>query len=620
MTVLKSLLLMSFSIVSAAAQPPTLDAAIADVTHQPQTAYEKKCQTLVKGKSKKSESARLKEIFDFQWNYWMTTYPEWATFVGFPGQDDRWTDNSFKAIAVRRREQQCPVTLIKSVNRAKLSQTDALNYDLFRRRMEMSIEELRFKGDYLVMTQLDGFQQDLARMLTMMPKENEAQMKSILARLKGVPAVVQQSQALLQAGLAQKVTAPKITLRDVPAQIQAMIQDDPLKSPLLESFKDRPDTVSEAAWSKIRTQAIDDYIKEIRPALVAFHAFVKDTYIPGARMTIAWKDLPNGQAWYAFRARSTTTTDMTPQQIHDLGLKEVARIRDAMEKVKAEAKFKGTLDEFLTFLRTDKQFYYTNADELLAGYRDIAKRAEPELTKLFGLLPRMPYGIKAVPAYSEKSQPAAYYEGGSSTRAGYFFANTYDLPSRPKWDMETLTLHEAVPGHHLQTALAKEMEEAPEFRRYDGYTAYMEGWGLYAESLGYEMGFYKNPYSNFGHLAADMLRAARLVVDTGMHHLGWTRQQAIDYMKKNTAEIDHDITVEIDRYIVWASQALGYKVGQLKIKQLRENATKELGEHFDIRGFHDTVLGTGAVPLDILEKEVARWVREQKQVQKAKKI
>jgi len=325
--------------------------------------------------------------------------------------------------------------------------------------------------------------------------------------------------------------------------------------------------------------------------------------------------LPNGKAWYAFRARTSTTTDMTPQQIHELGLAEVKRIRAEMDQVIKGTGFKGTFEEFCHFLRTDPKFYYSDADSLLRGYRDICKRADPELAHLFGKLPRLPYGVKEVPAFAEKSQTTAYYQPGSPSagRPGWYFANTYALETRPKWEMEALSLHESVPGHHLQIAIAQELENAPEFRKHGGYTAFVEGWGLYSESLGTEMGFYKDPYMKFGQLTYEIWRAIRLVVDTGMHSMGWSRQQAIDYFIANSSKNEHDITVEIDRYIVWPGQALAYKIGELKLKELRAYAARELGEKFDVREFHDQVLGSGALPMDVLEKRIKDWVASKKQ-------
>jgi uncharacterized protein (DUF885 family) len=324
--------------------------------------------------------------------------------------------------------------------------------------------------------------------------------------------------------------------------------------------------------------------------------------------------LPDGQAWYAYNVKEITTTDLTPQQIHELGLSEVKRIRAEMDKVIASTGFKGSFAEFLTFLRTDPRFFYDKPEDLVTGYRDVAKRVDPELVRLFGRLPRLPYGVRPIPSYAEKSQTTAYYEDGNpdAGRPGYYSVNTYDLKSRPKWEMEALTLHEAVPGHHLQISLAQEMTDVPQWRKYQGYTVFVEGWALYAESLGEEMGMYKDPYSKFGQLTYEMWRAVRLVVDTGMHAMGWTRDQALDYFKTNAGKTEHDIVVEVDRYIVTPGQALAYKIGELKIKELRAYAKKELGDRFDVRAFHDQVLGNGAVPIDVLEKNIQAWVGERK--------
>ncbi|MGH9362417.1 MAG: DUF885 domain-containing protein, partial [Thermoanaerobaculia bacterium] len=380
--------------------------------------------------------------------------------------------------------------------------------------------------------------------------------------------------------------------------------------PLLEAFKELPESIPAAEQERLRREAAEAYRTRVRPAYEKLHDYLVKTYIPGCREAIGMNALPDGQAWYAFNAKQSTTTDLTPQQIHELGLSEVERIRAEMDKVIAASGFKGSFQEFLAFLRTDPQFFFQKPEDLIAAYRDVAKRADPELIKLFGKLPRLPYGVVPVPAYAEKSQTTAYYNAGSldAGRPGYFYANTYDLKSRPKWEMEALTLHEAVPGHHLQIAIAQELEDVPEWRRYQGYTAFVEGWGLYAESLGEEMGFYKDPYSKFGQLTYEIWRAIRLVVDTGMHSLGWSRQQAIDYFKQNAGKAEHDITVEVDRYIVWPGQALAYKIGELKIKELRAQAEKALGPKFDRRAFHDQVLGNGAVPLAVLEANIDEWI------------
>ncbi|HMG17991.1 MAG TPA: DUF885 domain-containing protein [Gemmatimonadales bacterium] len=481
---------------------------------------------------------------------------------------------------------------------------------MFRRNYTDALEETRFPGELMPITQMGGVQQDVPSTIAQMPAGSVREYEDIIARLRAVPVLVSQTMVLLERGLAQGLTPPRITLRDVPGQAQNLVVDDPLTSPLLKAFTRLPGTVPEAEQQRLRAAAVAAYRDSIAPAFRRLSAYLRDKYIPGARATTGMRDLPNGMAWYQVRARASTTTDLTPAQIHAIGLAEVKRIRGQMDSVIAASGFKGSFAEFVQFLRTDPRFYWTTSEDLIRGSRELMKRIDPELTKLFGTLPRLPYGVSPIPSYAERSQTTAYYQPGSplSHRAGTYFVNTYHLPARPKWEMEALSLHEAVPGHHLQIALAQELEGVPEFRRFGGYTAFVEGWALYSESLGGELGLYGDPYSKFGQLTYEMWRAIRLVIDTGLHTMGWTREQAFDYFKANAAKTEHDITVEVDRYIVWPGQALAYKIGELKIKELRAYATTTLGSRFDVRAFHDQVLGGGAVPLDVLEARIRAWV------------
>ncbi|MCC7438987.1 MAG: DUF885 domain-containing protein [Armatimonadetes bacterium] len=544
----------------------------------------------------------------------MFNFPEWATDVGFPGMDDRWTDNSIGAIEQRKREVELPLRALEAINRNALNPQDQLSYDLFRYNLLSEQQGNAFPGELMPITQLSGIHQEAPQMLSDMPTGQPYQVEAILARLKALPVAVDQAIELMKIGLEKGITPPKITLRDIPEQVSNLIPDNPLQSPLLEAFVTLPPTIPADQAAAFRKQAATIYQDDVVPAFRRLWDFLTNKYIPNARTTIGMNSLPNGAAWYALRARQETTTTMTPQQIHELGLREVKRIRSEMEKLISEVKFSGGFQEFIRFLRSDPRFFYTDSAALLQGYRDIAKRADPELIRLFGRLPRLPYGVTAIPSYAAKSQTTAYYNPGSlkAGRPGYFYANTYNLAARLKWEMEALTLHEAVPGHHLQIAIAQELEGLPEFRREGQYTAYVEGWGLYAESLGYEMGFYQDPYSRFGQLMYEMWRAIRLVVDTGIHSMGWTREQAIAYFMENSGKSEHDITVEVDRYIVWPGQALTYKVGQLKIAELRANAQRELGPQFNIRAFHDYLLGAGALPLDLLETRMQQWVASAK--------
>ena len=556
------------------------------------------------------DSVRLHELFAQRWQYTMHEYPEFATSVGYAGQNARWTDYSLAALARRKRELNDPLNVLRAIDRAHLGSIDQLNYDLFRRNLTDALEESRFPGELLAINQLEGVQQDVPSTIAKMPAGSVHDYEDILARLRAVPVLVNQTIALLERGLASGITPPRITLRDVPSQAQDLGGDDPLTSPLLEAFAHFPAGVPAADQQRLRAAALAAYRDSVAPSFRKLATFLRDRYVPGARTTTGIRDLPNGIAWYQVRARASTTTDLTPEQIHAIGLAEVKRIRAAMDSIIAASGFKGSFGEFVQFLRTDPRFYWTTPGDLMHASRELMKRIDPELTRLFGTLPRLPYGVAPIPSYSERSQTTAYYQPGSplAHRAGTYFVNTYNLPARPKWEMEALSLHEAVPGHHLQIALAQELEGVPEFRRFGGYTAFVEGWGLYSESLGEELGLYTDPYSKFGQLTYEMWRAIRLVIDTGIHTMGWTREQAIDYFKANAAKTEHDITVEVDRYIVWPGQALAYKIGELKIKELRAYAARTLGDRFDVRAFHDQVLGAGAVPLDVLDARIRAWV------------
>ncbi len=583
-------------------------AVLAQATPEP-TAFERDCEKLVA--NQRADSERLHDLLKLDWDHTMHESPEFATEVGYPGLNDRWTDNSPAAIARRERELQAPLKVIQSLNRTNLSAVDQLNYDLFKRGIDQAVEEIPFHSEYLQLNQMGGVQQDSAQILEIAPRATVKDYENILARLNALPVLIDQTIVLLQKGQAAGITPPRITLRDVPDQVANQMNSDPEQNALLKPFAEFPLQISEADRARLRQQAAVALKEKVIPAFVKLREFLVKTYLPGSRESIGMSELPNGRAWYAFNVRQRTTTTLTPQQIHDLGLSEVKRIRAEMDKVIASTGFKGSFAEFAKFVRTNSAFYFTNGDDLLAGYRDICKRIDPQLPKLFGKLPRLTYGVQQIPAYAAKSQTSAYYQPGSPAagRAGNFFANTYALDTRAKWEMEALTLHESVPGHHLQIALSQEMEDAPEFRKHGSYTAFIEGWGLYSESLGTEMGFYQDAYAKYGQLTFEIWRAIRLVVDTGMHSLGWTRQQAIDYFIANTGKSEHEIVVEVDRYIVWPGQALAYKIGQLKIRELRNYATRELGDAFDVREFHDQVLGSGAIPLDVLEARIKAWVR-----------
>jgi uncharacterized protein (DUF885 family) len=571
-------------------------------------------------------SNRLAETFhkqlDEDWKYWMTQYPEMATTLGFPGQNMKWTDYSQSAIDGRAEYLKKSLERLTGIDRTQLSSDDQINYDLYRDLIDTAVKGLDFHNDaipfrgviphnlLMPINQLEGIQQDIPRTFGVMPTVTREDYENIVLRLERLAPLVDQTIALMEQGLAAGITPPKITFRDVPEQVNAQIVNDPLKSPMLAAFKGLPASIPEADRTRVTERATAAYKQVVVPSFTKLRDFLKSRYLPACRETMDVAALPNGASMYGYNVKWHTTTGKTPQEIHEIGLVEVKRIRAAMDKVIATSGFKGNYEEFKKFLRTSPQFYFKDATSILAAYRDITKRADPELAHLFGRLPQTPYGVKPVPDAIAPSQTTAYYDPGSfvAGRPGYMFANTYRLDMRPRWEMEALSMHEAVPGHHIQVMIADEMQSLPEFRKHSSYTAFVEGWALYSESLGGEMGFYQDPYSKFGQLTYEMWRAIRLVIDTGLHSMGWTRDQAIDFFRTNAAKTDQDIIVEVDRYIVWPGQALGYKMGQLKIRELRTNAEHELGERFNIRQFHDVVLGQGAVPLDVLEQQVNAWV------------
>jgi uncharacterized protein (DUF885 family) len=422
----------------------------------------------------------------------------------------------------------------------------------------------------------------------------------------------------MREGIRARIVHAKIVMQRVPGQIEKQLVSNPEKSPFYKPFANIPKTLA-ADRDRLQAEARAVITQHVVPAYRAFHTFFVKEYLPACFDQVGCWQMPEGAARYAFEAKKFTTTSLTPREIHELGLKEVARIRAEMLAIKDKVGFKGDLPAFFQFLRTDAQFYYKTPQELLVGYHAMSRRIDPLLVKVFKTLPRMPYGVEAIPDKIAPDTTTAYYRPPASdgSRAGTYFVNLYRPETRPKWEMMALSLHEAVPGHHLQIALAQEQGELPNFRRYGGYTAFIEGWGLYSEFLGEELGLYADPYDKFGQLTYEMWRAVRLVVDTGIHSLKWDRQRAIDFFKANAPKQENDITNEIDRYISWPGQALAYKVGELKLKELRARAAKELGPKFDVREFHDIVLRNGAVPLEILERFVDQWMKEKQTAAKS---
>jgi uncharacterized protein (DUF885 family) len=552
---------------------------------------------------------RFQKLLADEWEYTLREAPTFASHLGDKRYNDRWPDVSLAAIARRHDHQQAVLKQIDAIDPQQLSAADRLNYQLFRKEIANDMEQYAFRWFLVPLDQRSGIQteNELADALSFTSVKDY---EDWINRMQAFPKYLNQTIELMRTGIKERLVQPKVVMRRIPEQIKKQIVTDPADSLYYKPFKKFPKDIASSEQSRLKNTAAEAIREHVVPAYQRFAKFFDDEYLPACFEEVGAWQLPRGQEFYAMRARHFTTTSMTPEEIHAIGLAEVARIRKEMEAIVKEVGFQGTFQEFLADLRTNKKFYYDTPEELLSAYQALGKRIDPTLTKLFKTLPRIPYGIEPIPDHIAPDTTTAYYRQPSAdgVRPGTYFVNLYRPETRPKYEMEALSLHEAVPGHHLQIALQAELGDLPPFRRYGGFTAFVEGWGLYAESLGDELGCYKDPYSKFGQLTYEMWRAVRLVVDTGMHSKQWTREQAIKFFKENTAKTELDIVNEIDRYIAWPGQALAYKIGELKIKELRARAKAKLGDKFDIREFHDVVLRQGAVPLDVLERIVDDWI------------
>ena len=549
------------------------------------------------------------QILDDEWKRGIQENPVYASNMGDKSANQDWPDISEGAVRERQKKTREVLEQIRSMDPQTLSIENQLNYRLFLYNYERSVRAQKFDSHLLTFGQRGGIQleHETAEGLSFNTSQD---FKDWLVRLEKLPALIDQHINLGRLGIERKITAPNILMQRVAKQIQLQLVDNPEDSPFFNIFRDIPENIQD--HEAIQSMARDVIKSKVIPAYNKLNEFFTKEYLPASRTTYGVLDLPNGFEWYENLARYHTTTDLTPDEIHEIGLSEVKRIRSEMQEVIDSLGFDGSFNDFLVFLRTDPQFYYETEDELLEAYLATSKKIDPEMVSLFKVLPRTPYGIKPIPMESAPDTTTAYYmrPAADGSRAGYYYVNLYRPDVRPKYEIEVLSVHEAVPGHHLQIALAMELEGIPNFRRYSGYTAYVEGWGLYSESLGYDIGLYSDPYSRFGALTYDMWRAVRLVVDTGMHYKGWTRQEAIDFFTANAAKTEQDIINEIDRYLVMPGQALAYKIGQLKILELKNKAKKQLGDDFDIKEFHHAVLSQGALPLAVLEENIETYLLE----------
>ncbi len=523
-------------------------------------------------------------------------------------------DMSAATLAAQAKQRQQWLDKLQQIDPSALTEQQQINYAILSYSLEDALAEYQYGAHMMPLTSESGFHSSLAFMVSGTEFKTKQDYLDYLAKLKTVPVYMQQQTQWMKQGLATGMTQPKAVLAGFEQSILAFISKTPEQNVFYRPFNQKPEFIDIESWQALQSEAQQVVTQHLNPAYQQFYQFMVEQYLPGARDSIAASDWPKGRDYYQNRLEHYTTLKLTPEQVHQIGLDEVARIRAEMQTIITKVGFKGTFTEFIQFLRTDPQFYAKTPTELLKEASFIAKKIDAELPKYFKTLPRTPYGVAPVPAEIAPKYTTGRYAGTNrDDRAGFYWVNTYALDRRPLYEMEALTLHEAVPGHHLQISLAREQTSLPEYRRNFYTSAFGEGWGLYAEYLGIEMGFYQDPYSDFGRLTYEMWRAARLVVDTGMHTMGWGRQQAIDFLASNTALSMHNVTTEIDRYISWPAQALSYKLGELTIKKLRKEAQQQLGHDFDLREFHDVVLRNGSVPLSILEQQVASYIQRKKQ-------
>jgi uncharacterized protein (DUF885 family) len=563
----------------------------------------------------------LHQLFQERLEWELRESPESAMSRGDYRYADRIRDDSLAAIERRHGDTRGHLERLRALDRANLSAEDQLNYDLFGWLLRSEMERHRFRAFVMSVGARWGLQLAVPQMCERVRFADYEDYANYLTRLECVPRAVDDAIELMRLGLKEGRTPPRVTMKGIPGQFRGLLEEGQLRvlaGPLRELRGVDDERQRQALRQRFETLSFP----AVRRALEKLRGFLVDTYIPQCRTTIAASDLPEGAAYYASELRYFTTTEMSAQEIHELGLKEVARVRAEMMDVIRSTDFmdrhpgarqlddRELFDAFVHYLRTDPRFYYTEARELVRGYRDICKRIDYELPRLFKSLPRLTYGVRPIPEYAAPEQTTAYFHPGDirNAQASTFYVNTYALDQRPKYEMIPLSLHESVPGHHFQSSLAKELEDVPEFRKDLWVQSFGEGWALYAERLGLEMGLYEDPYDNFGRLLFELWRAGRLVVDPGMHALGWSRERAIEFMRANTALSEVNIRTEIDRYIQWPGQATCYKIGELKIRALRARAEERLGQQFDLREFHDMLLGAGAIPLTILEQRVDAWI------------
>ena len=562
--------------------------------------------------SKTNDEQKFLELLDKEFTKSIEDNPIYASYMGDLRFNTLWPDYSIKKINKDHEHTLKVIEELEMMSVDDFSDENKLNYRLFLDGYKNSADKHQYQIHLLPFSHRGGIQLQHETAETL-PLRNFQQYMDWISRLEKLDDVIDQYIALANHGIKNQVMPPKVLMSRVLNQIKLQNVDSYVNSPFYDAFEVLPDEISNEEQKQIREQAQTTITNVVIPSYVKLLNFFENSYYPNCRDTIGISDIKNGSKYYELIARQFTTTELTPDEIHNIGLSEVSRIKNEMFKIMDQVQWNGSFDEFLNFLRTDNQFYFETGEELFTEYLATSKRIDPLLVKLFKDLPSMPYGLKPIPMESAPDTTTAYYQrpAADGSRAGYYYVNLYMPEVRPKYEIEALSLHEAMPGHHLQIAYTMELD-LPNFRKYGGYTAFVEGWGLYAESLGEDLGMYKDPYSKFGQLTYEMWRAVRLVVDTGMHYKGWSRQQAIEYFLENAAKTKQDVINEIDRYINWPGQALAYKIGELKIKELRAISENKLGDEFDIKEFHHEVLRHGGIPLYVLEENINSWINQQK--------
>jgi uncharacterized protein (DUF885 family) len=555
---------------------------------------------------------QLNQLYDDYWEFILKEYPLSATYLGDHRYDGLLEDASADAFHRRVAQSKKYLDRLRSIKKPS-SKPDQLNYELFERELKDNLEAAKFRPYLTPMTQQSGLQIDIPELVTYHPFGSLSDFENFSSRLRAFPRLVDQVIQSMRTGIGARIVLARVTAEKIIPQLEANVVQDPKKLDLYKSVENIPPVIDSTESVRIRNAVAEAIRQSVVPAFEKLLAFFKEEYLPACRRDVGIWSLPDGSERYAYTVRHYTTTNLSPNEIHDLGLRELSRIHGEMRAIVDRIGFKGSLQDFISSLRKDRALYNTSAAELLAGFRKILEQMDEKLPLLFGRLPKAKYGFREIEAFRAEAAPDAYYyrppEDGS--RPAYFYVNTFRPEQRPKYTMEVLAYHEAVPGHHLQLAIQQELSDLPKFRRHGGYTAFIEGWGLYSEELPKRVGFYKDALSDFGRLSFDAWRAARLVVDTGIHHKRWTRERAIQFFLENTALSELNIVSEVDRYIAWPGQALAYKIGQLKISELRARAEKALGQRFDIRKFHDELLGDGALALDVLANKMESWIAKE---------